>query len=82
NGHVDLGLVYATDAALVRTIEVFTTVPTNLHAPIVYPIATVQTSAHPEAAQEFITFLTTAAAQVIFEQFGFNPLPPLSGHLS
>ncbi|MGB3294791.1 MAG: molybdate ABC transporter substrate-binding protein [Phormidesmis sp.] len=72
SGNADLGMVYATDAALSDQVKVLLTVPQTAHSPIVYPIAIVRTTAHPEAAQTFIDFLTTEAAQQIFENFGFG----------
>ena len=74
SGNVELGIVYATDAALSDQVKVLTTVPGEFHQPIVYPIAIVQTSDHPEAAQTFIDFLTTDTAQTIFEDVGFDPI--------
>ena len=71
----DVGLVYATDAALSDQVKVLATAPTDTHAPIVYPAAVVQASHHPEAAQAFIEFLQTDSAQARFAEFGFGPAP-------
>lgn len=73
SGNAELGLVYATDAALSDRVKVLATVPPDAHQPIVYPIAIVQSSQHPEAAQHFINFLSTAAVQIKFAEFGFGP---------
>lgn len=75
SGNVDLGIVYASDASLSNQIKVLATVTEGLHQPIVYPIAIVQNSLHPEAAQIFIDFLTTDSVQAIFAEFGFNSIP-------
>lgn len=72
SGNAELGMVYATDAALSDQIKVLATAPENSHQPIVYPIAVVRTSPHPEAAYTLIDFLTTNAAQETFEKFGFG----------
>ncbi len=74
SGNVDLGIVYATDAALSSQIKVLATVPEEFHQPIVYPIAIVKNTTHPEAAQAFINFLTTDTAQTIFADYGFASL--------
>ncbi|MGD1948713.1 MAG: molybdate ABC transporter substrate-binding protein [Leptolyngbyaceae cyanobacterium] len=74
SGNVELGIVYATDAALSRQVKVLTTVPEEFHLPIVYPIAIVDNSAQFAAAQRFIDFLTTETAQTMFTEFGFNSL--------
>lgn len=72
SGNVDLGMVYATDAALSPQINVLTPVPEEFHAPIVYPVAIIQNTAHTEAAQRFIDFMKTDKAQAIFKEFGFG----------
>ncbi|EKV00079.1 molybdenum ABC transporter, periplasmic molybdate-binding protein [Leptolyngbya sp. PCC 7375] len=74
SGNVELGIVYATDAALSRQVKVLATVPEEFHLPIVYPIAIVSNSAQPAAAQRFIDFLTTETAQTMFTEFGFNAI--------
>lgn len=73
-GNADLGMVYATDAALSEQVKVLSTAPDGSHQPIVYPIAVVENTLNPEAAQTFIDFLTTDIAQETFEEFGFNPI--------
>ena len=70
-GNVDAGLVYATDALMSDQVEAIATAPADTHAPIVYPIAVVQDSAHAEAAQGFVDFLSTDTAVAIFAEYGF-----------
>lgn len=72
SGNAQLGMVYATDAALSSQITVLATAPQDTHAPILYPIATVSGTPHATAAQTFIDFLTTDTAQTIFAEFGFS----------
>lgn len=72
SGNAELGVVYATDAATSDQVKVLVTAPAESHSPIVYPIAIVQASAHPEAAQIYLDFLTTAPAQSVFQEFGFG----------
>lgn len=72
SGNAELGMVYATDAALSDQVKVLATAPANSHEPIVYPIAIVKNSPHAEAAQTFIDFLATDPAQATFEEFGFG----------
>jgi molybdate transport system substrate-binding protein len=72
SGNADLGMVYATDAALSDQVKVLVTAPESSHQSIVYPIAALKQSLHPEAAQSFIDFLTSEPAQVTFESFGFG----------
>ncbi|WP_017298829.1 molybdate ABC transporter substrate-binding protein [Nodosilinea nodulosa] len=72
SGSAELGMVYATDAALSDRVKVLTTVPAGSHQPIVYPIAVVKASPHPEAAQTLIDFLAGDEAQKTFAEFGFG----------
>ncbi len=72
SGNADLGMVYTTDAALSERVTVLATAPASAHEPIDYPVAIVKETAAPEAAQTFIHFLTTEAAQQTFEDFGFS----------
>lgn len=72
SGNAELGMVYATDAALSKQVKVLLTAPEDTHSPIVYPIAVTQSSPNPEAAQTFINFLTTEPAQSAFQAFGFG----------
>lgn len=74
SGNAELGLVYATDAALSNRIKVIVTVPDDAHAAIVYPIAIVKNTPSPGAAQNFVDFLTTEAAQTTFTEFGFGKI--------
>ncbi|MGB7413007.1 MAG: molybdate ABC transporter substrate-binding protein [Thermosynechococcaceae cyanobacterium] len=72
SGNAELGMVYATDAALSKQVKVLTIAPEGSHLPIVYPVAVVQRTTHAEAAQTFIDFLKTDTAQKTFEKFGFG----------
>lgn len=71
SGQVAAGFVYATDAQLSEQIKVVATVPLPAHPPIEYPIAILQRSGHPQAAQQYVDFLTAPAALEIFQHFGF-----------
>lgn len=71
-GNADAGLVYATDAALSDRIRIVENAPANSHSPIVYPIAVVQDSENPEAAQSYLEFLSGETAKSVFEKYGFK----------
>ncbi|MEL6899797.1 MAG: molybdate ABC transporter substrate-binding protein [Cyanobacteria bacterium J06606_4] len=73
-GNAELGIVYATDAALSTRVKVIAAAPEDAYEPIMYPIAVVNHSPMPEAAQLFIDFLTTENAQATFAEFGFGTL--------
>lgn len=72
NGHAAAGLAYATDAQLTNRVKVVAIAPANSHPPIRYPIAILQRSDHPEAAQQYIDFLSDSDIAQIFERYGFN----------
>lgn len=76
SGNADVGMVYATDAALSERIKVLATAPESTHQPIVYPIAVVSDRPNPDAAKTFIAFLQTPAAQTKFKDFGFGVVDP------
>ncbi|MEL6160876.1 MAG: molybdate ABC transporter substrate-binding protein [Cyanobacteria bacterium J06554_11] len=72
SGHAELGIVYATDAALSDKVKVMAATPEGFYAAIVYPIAVLQRSPAPEVAQAFIDFLMTESAQTTFSELGFG----------
>ena len=71
-GNVDGGLVYATDAKISERVKVVATAPENSHSPIIYPVAVIRNSQHPEEAKAFIQFLFGKSAQEVFEKYGFT----------
>ncbi len=71
-GNVDAGIVYQTDALLADAVEVALVFPPQTHTPIVYPVAVVADSRHPEAALDFKAFLKEDAVQAILTEFGFE----------
>lgn len=71
-GNVDAGLVYATDAKVSDRVKVAATAPEGSHAPIIYPVAVLKDSSNPEAAKEFVEFLTSDRAKTIFKEYGFS----------
>jgi molybdate transport system substrate-binding protein len=68
-----LGIVYATDAAIDDAVTVIGTFPEGSHAPIVYPAGITAQSASPVAG-DFLDFMTSGTARVIWEEFGFTVL--------
>lgn len=74
-GEVDVGFVYATDAALRRgrAREAFR-VPPETHSPIVYPAAVVAATRQAPLARVFVEFLTGRDAGAVLARFGFEPV--------
>ena len=70
-GETPLGVVYGSDARAQPAVRVVATFPENTHPPIVYPVARIAASRHPEAAK-FVRWLSTPAAARIFRTHGFK----------
>ena len=65
-----LGVVYATDAALTDKVKIAGMFPENIHRPIIYPAAIVK-GHDSDAARQFMLFLKSAEAETIFNTYGF-----------
>jgi len=72
-GEAPLGIVYGSDALAEPKVRVVATFPADAHAAIVYPIARVAASTHPQA-KAFVQWLQTPAARAIFARHGFRLL--------
>ncbi len=72
SGNADAGIVYATDAKISRQVKVVAVAPQDSHAPIIYPVAVIKDTKNAEAAKAFVAFLSSRAAQSIFEKYGFS----------
>jgi molybdate transport system substrate-binding protein len=68
-GEAPLGIVYSTDAKEEPGVKVVGIFPEDSHPPIVYPVAATA-RAKPDATA-YLTFLRSAAAKSIFEDYGF-----------
>jgi molybdate transport system substrate-binding protein len=69
-GEAPFGIVYRSDAQSDPAVRVVATFPEDSHPTIVYPVAIVRTSAHPDAAT-FVAFVQTPAVRAIFAKHGF-----------
>jgi len=72
SGNSDCGLVYKTDALIMKTGIVVMEMPENSHDPIVYPTALIKDSAQKEAAAEFYEYLQSDYSKTVFEKYGFT----------
>lgn len=72
-GSADAGLVYATDAALLKDkVQVVAEAPAGaLAKPVIYPIGVLQKAPQAAEAKSFAEFLQTDEAMKIFEEYGF-----------
>jgi molybdate transport system substrate-binding protein len=60
-------------------VRIITLFPEESHPPIVYPIAMLRDSAHPQALR-LLEFLKGGSARAIFERHGFTlPTPSRQG---
>ena len=72
-GSVDAGIIYATDA-FSDGLTVVDEATANMCGQVIYPAAVLKTSAHPEAAQAFLDYLSTDEAMAVFASVGFSPV--------
>lgn len=71
-GNVEVGLVYKTDAMLLKTGMVLGDMPEGSYGPIIYPMALIKESSQADAARTFYDFLKTDYAKEVFEKYGFT----------
>lgn len=71
-GNVDAGIVYTTDAKESNSVRVGATAPSNLHSPIVYPVAALKDSRNVATARNFVQFLSSSQARAVFQKYGFG----------
>ena len=69
-GEVPLGIVYASDARIVRNVRIVDVFPTVSHPPIIYPVALTR-GASAEAAR-FLDFVQGPAGRAAFGDRGFT----------
>lgn len=72
SGNADAGVVYKTDAMISDRVKQVATAPSNLHSPIVYPIAVIKASRNANAAKAYAQFVSSNQAQEIFKKYGFG----------
>jgi molybdate transport system substrate-binding protein len=73
NGTADAGIVYATDVRRAKSVRLALVVNGPDAPRIAYPACVVRISRHKAAARHFVTFLTSARAAQIFQEYGFLP---------
>lgn len=70
-GECQLGIVYATDAAISKNVVIIGTFPENTHQPIIYPIGLVKKNTE---SMKFYKFLQSSQAIKVFKKYGFSVL--------
>jgi molybdate transport system substrate-binding protein len=72
-GEADVGIVYRSDTTAapdLKTIDI----PDEYNVTADYPIAPLQSAAHPQLAAEFIRFVLSVEGQAILQKWGFMPI--------
>ncbi|MBP2626842.1 MAG: hypothetical protein H6Q68_1553 [Firmicutes bacterium] len=71
-GNIDVGIVYRTDAKTSDKVKIIDqVVPFKAYSPVVYPIAILKNNTNIEDGKEFVKFLSSNKARMIFERHGF-----------
>ena len=73
-GETPLGIVYLSDAKAEPAVRVVAVFPDDSHPAIVYPVAPLSDSRHPQAVA-FVRWLSSPAARGVFQRRGFTVLP-------
>lgn len=73
-GEVDAGIVYSSDAALLKKGAIVKSLPSDSHKPIVYPAAIINESKQKDMAAKLLEFLSSDEAAKSFEKYGFQVL--------
>lgn len=71
---VDCGIIYQTDA-FSAGLTVADTATKEMCGQVIYPAAVMNVSKNPEVAKAFLAYLTSDAADAVFEEVGFTSLP-------
>ena len=70
---VDCGIIYSTDA-FSAGLTVVDTATAEMCGQVIYPAAVLNTSKNPEAAKDFLAYVTSDAGKAVLESVGFAPL--------
>ena len=73
-GNADVALVYRTDAMTTDDVKILDIVPTESYSQITYPAVIPRRSERKGGANEFLEFLQSDRATMIFRRHGFEPL--------
>jgi molybdate transport system substrate-binding protein len=71
-GEADAAIVYRTDAATARNVEVIA-IPADLNVVAEYPIAVLTRARQPALGDEFVGLVLSPAGREVLKSFGFQP---------
>ena len=69
---VAAGIVYKTDAMVSDKVDIITTIDSDTHTLIHYPVGILNDSKNYEAAKDFYDFLTSDESIEVFKDYGFH----------
>jgi molybdate transport system substrate-binding protein len=70
-GAAEAGIVYATDAAVSKRVEITARIDPGLSDPIRYPVILLRNGADNPTARQFYDYLASEEASTVFRKFGF-----------
>ena len=73
-GQIAAGVVYNSDATVLKNSTIVQVFDDNTHEPIVYPGAIISAGKEKESAKAFCDFLSIDSVKQIFEEYGFNTI--------
>jgi molybdate transport system substrate-binding protein len=73
-GNVDAGIIFSSDALISGKVKVIDTAPEEINSQIVISVAVIKTSENGKNARDYLDFLSSEEAMVIFESYGFSPV--------
>ena len=71
-GEAAAGIVYSSDAAVVKESIVAQSIDKSTHSPIIYPLAVVAASKDKNSAKAFADYLMSDEARQVFKKYGFS----------
>ena len=75
--NVEASIVFSTLAVTSDKVKIAAVAPQGGHQPIIFPGAVLTGTKEPQAAQEFLSYLTSPDGMKVFEKYGFSPAEAL-----
>lgn len=73
-GNVEAGIVYKTDALISDKVKIASTIQSESHEPIRYPVGVIKNTKNKKEAAAFYHYLQSKEAKSIFQTYGFTVL--------
>ena len=70
-GAAEVGIVYATDAAISDRVKVLLDIPLDAYPPVIYPLILLKSAEDNAAAESLYSYLQSDEAVAVFERHGF-----------